>query len=63
MNEVLLIFALSTSPVDSQAIPLPQFDHVQWPINIEEGAKNSGEAEIYVPSLDEFITISWKTNN
>ena len=58
MNEVLLIFALSTSVVDSQAVNI---DHIEWPINITQEEINSGEAEVYIPIADEFISIKWET--
>jgi hypothetical protein len=58
MNEVLLIFALSTSAVDSQAVKI---DHIEWPINITQEEMNSGEAEVYIPIADEFISIKWET--
>tara|TARA_Y100000593_G_scaffold56648_1_gene105637 strand:+ start:75 stop:305 length:231 start_codon:yes stop_codon:yes gene_type:complete len=58
MNEALLIFVLSTSVVDSQAVKI---DHIEWPINITQEEMNSGEAEVYIPIADEFISIKWET--
>ena len=58
MNEALLIFVLSTSVVDSQEVNI---DHIEWPINITKEEINSGEAEVYIPIADEFISIKWET--
>ena len=58
MNEALLIFVLSTSVVDSQEVNI---DHIEWPINITQEEMNSGEAEVYIPIADEFISIKWET--
>ena len=58
MNEALLIFVLSTSVVDSQEVNI---DHIEWPINITQEEINSGEAEVYIPIADEFISIKWET--
>ena len=58
MNEALLIFVLSTSVVDSQEVNI---DHIEWPINITQEDMNSGEAEVYIPIADEFISIKWET--
>ena len=61
MKEVLLIFTLSTSPVDCTRVQEQQFDHIEWPINITQEEMNSGEAEVYIPIADEFISIKWET--
>ena len=60
MKEVLLIFTLSTSPVDCTRVQ-EQIDHIEWLINVTQEEINSGEAEVYIPIADEFIKIQWET--
>ena len=58
MKEILLVFTLGISPLDSQVV---NFEHLEFPIIVEQGVKNSGEAEVYIPIADEFISIKWET--
>ena len=60
MKEILLVFTLGISPLDSQVV---NFEHLEFPIIVEQGVKNSGEAEVYIPELGEFITINWKSSD
>ena len=60
MKEILLVFTLGISPLDSQVV---NFEHLEFPIIVEQGVKNYGEAEVYIPELGEFITINWESSD